>query len=424
MLNKETYLNTVCSEIKFKAARKFLRQELSAHIDDKKEALEKDAVPDAESKAVAAMGDAAETGRALNAIHKPRTAWSVIACVLLLSIAGIFAIKAGTAFSHYASYSEMNDLFWSEFLHYLLPVIVFGLGVMTVMYFVDYTWLKRLWYVFFGAALLYIAVYMYYNPVTMYVFEGPLGQSAAIVISALFFMLGLFGFMERNKDKGFRGLLYTAILCAVSVLAMSVISTVYALLLTVVTIAALAVMISESNQPKKWRWFTVISGGLAAVFILCMLWPPLHYYAFGTDIQLGEQLYSTEMVKDMLQGAKLVGASPNYIQNQTWDLTGSRTGYILTAVIGAYGWLAGIGIALVFAALFASMAVYSQRVTHPFGRLLASGISAFFCIRFVLFMLANLGLIGGISVNLPFVSYRSFNYVADALLTGIFLSVW
>ena len=60
---------------------------------------------------------------------------------------------------------------------------------------------------------------------------------------------------------------------------------------------------------------------------------------------------------------------------------------------------------------------------HSYGRLLAVGISAFFTARVVLLIMTNLGLING-AFSLPFLSFGRFEYLEDAVLMGIFLSVW
>lgn len=90
MPDKQEYLDKVTQEIRFKAARKVLRRELESHIADKADELERQGVSGAEEQAVAAMGDAVQTGKALNALHRPRTEWRVLVCLLLLSVAGVF----------------------------------------------------------------------------------------------------------------------------------------------------------------------------------------------------------------------------------------------------------------------------------------------------------------------------------------------
>lgn len=110
---------------------------------------------------MAAMGDAAQTGKALNAIHKPRTEWSVILCMLILS--ALSPILTRTMIG-YGNMSYLN----SEFEQIVIPMILsicMGAGI----YFLNYSFLIRLRYVFFGTALLYAVCYwIIYDPFIHY----------------------------------------------------------------------------------------------------------------------------------------------------------------------------------------------------------------------------------------------------------------
>jgi hypothetical protein len=136
MTERADYLNGVCQEVQFRAARKYLKQELSAHIDDKKTSLEAGGAADPEAEAAKAMGDPAETGRTLNAIHRPRMEWGVIVCVLLLSIVSIIVLLFSRNSSHLLNSKE--PVLVKHFLG-----IVLGLGLMTALTFADYNWLVR-----------------------------------------------------------------------------------------------------------------------------------------------------------------------------------------------------------------------------------------------------------------------------------------
>ena len=224
MINKEEYLNTVCSEIKFRAARKVLREELAAHIVDKKAELEKGGASDPEAQALVVMGDAKAVGRALNAVHRPRTEWGEIVCVLLLSAAGFIAFKAGSTYNP-DEYSSMSDMLKSKFINNLLPGTVAGLSALVCSYFLDYKWLLRLRHVFFFAGLAYTSAYMmqtYEQGIIVSV--GLLTQSGVIAISALFFLLGTIGFIEHSSRKGVKGMIGAAAACAVSIVVMYLLS--------------------------------------------------------------------------------------------------------------------------------------------------------------------------------------------------------
>ncbi len=55
MSKRDDYLSEVCREVRFRAARKYVRQELSAHIDDKRAQLQASGAADAEAETVKAM---------------------------------------------------------------------------------------------------------------------------------------------------------------------------------------------------------------------------------------------------------------------------------------------------------------------------------------------------------------------------------
>ncbi len=341
--------------------------------------------------------------------------WGIIACVLLLTIAGAAALFVGTTYGIH--FDERISLFWSSLSW---RSMIRCLVVMAVLIFVNYTWIRKLRHVCFGLGLAYIAAY-----IVMYLIHGLdfalgsygwLGQSAVIVVPGLLFMAGMAGVLQRRSRWGLWDMALVLSMCAVSVLATGVLSGVYALVLSAVYLAMTAVALSQSplgRAQRFWR-FAVLLAVLAAVLIASQsLQPP--YLTFGDDMG------NMSQVRSMLAKAPFIDVSP---VNRSWSLTASTTGYILTAAISAYGWLFGIGVIAVFAAMLALMVLRSFRTPHFFGRLLSFGVCAYFGIRFVLFVLANLGLIGGISVNLPFISHGLFNLLTDCALTGVFLSVW
>ncbi len=414
MDNREVYLKGVCGEVRFWAARKYIKRELSAHIDDKKAELQAGGITDAEAGAVKAMGDPAETGRALNAIHRPRVEWGVISCVLLLSAAGFIAQQA--CFLNGMIDTSLSMMFnrvdWE-------PMIA-GLAVMTVLMFADYSWLIWLRHACFGVALACIAVYTWltYTYTYYWFLPGWSGQVAAIVIPATLFLLGMAGFIQRHNRWRVWDMVLLLGLAAVSLIAMSHVSVPYTLLLAVAELVMLLTALAWgplNPVQKAWR-----AANCAAMFVLILAL--LHVlqavsYSISNDFDL-------DSVRHMLSGAPLVGLSPAYMADGIWNLSDGSTDNILAASIGAYGWLFGIGVIVLFGALLALLIARSLRVAHSFGRLLALGVCAYFGIRFALFTLSNLGLLGSLSLNLPFFGRGSFNYFTDALFTGLFLSVW
>jgi hypothetical protein len=428
MPNKEEYLNEVCRQIKFRAARKYLRQELAAHIDDKKEEYLKGAAEEAEAKAVASMGDAAETGRALNAVHKPRMEWGVVACVLALTIAGFIIIWL----------TQTDDIYFTSGwrLRQQFSTFITGLCLMAAVYFFNYTYIVRLRYAFYAAALLLVAYYAvfsgnvaafsglsYVSPIFDFVFL----QAPVIILSTLLFMLGIFGSLGRIKSCNISGLLPAVGLCALSMAVFKLVfGQLYAVMLAVVCLASLGAIVFKMQ--RKWH-----------MRVLCLLVPAIIFAAVPvlvTILRMNEPLYrylgvapfggveNSGEITRMFEGSKLVGASPYYLEWQSRGLHASSTDFLLTSIIARYGWLAGAGFILVFGALLFFLFFRSLRLAHTPGKAIALGISAYLLLRFAIFALTNTGLVSGVSCGLPFVSYGRFDYIACSLLVGLFLSVW
>ncbi|MCI8539037.1 MAG: hypothetical protein HFF18_10330 [Oscillospiraceae bacterium] len=80
--NKDAYCAQVCARVRFRPARAAIARELAGHIEDRKEAWNASGLSpeEAEAKAIAAMGDPAELGKALDRAHP--CVWSYLFWVL------------------------------------------------------------------------------------------------------------------------------------------------------------------------------------------------------------------------------------------------------------------------------------------------------------------------------------------------------
>ena len=421
MPSKEEYLNLVSKQIRFKAARKVLRSELESHICEKTTELEKKGAQNAEEQAVAAMGDAAQIGKALNAVHRPRIEWRVLLCLSLLSVAGVLLSFMVTGYG--------VRIFPENVFYEMIRPMLIGIALMAGLSFFNYTYLKKLRYVFYGAALVYTGVFII--TFVRHEMEWRYGlwmtQTPVIVISTLLLIIGIAGLIEYSKDKKLIIKLVTAILCVVPIVMMSVITLNHGFLLAVMSIGTFAAaMIHKHKQTKVWRQYLIIAAIIIGSYIACyMLVGKLKFgshYAFYDRLFAHSSSFDVDVSK-VFEGARFIGPSSFYLNGPAWELWGSRTGFIITAIIGAYGWLVGILVALASLAMCLFMLSRSFRITHSYGRLLSIGVSAYFLTRVVLCILTNFGVLNG-NVNMPFISFGRFDYMADALLVGVFLSVW
>ena len=76
-MNREQWCGKMCEQIRFRPDRSAVWEEMKGHLDDKRDALVASglSLQDAETAAVAAMGDPEEVGRQMNAVHKPWLGW-------------------------------------------------------------------------------------------------------------------------------------------------------------------------------------------------------------------------------------------------------------------------------------------------------------------------------------------------------------
>ena len=125
--SRETYLQQVLQQIRWKRARLVSRRELQNHLEDQYGALlEAGLSPDlAEVETVRQMGDAISVGKALDELHRPRLEWGLLWPLVLLLGCGGFVNLALSGFQ------------WSEALSNHLTALAIGLILGTLLYFWD-----------------------------------------------------------------------------------------------------------------------------------------------------------------------------------------------------------------------------------------------------------------------------------------------
>ncbi|WP_150268156.1 FtsW/RodA/SpoVE family cell cycle protein [Paenibacillus tepidiphilus] len=146
------YLDQVCSHIAARELHAEIRSELAAHMEDR---IEEDlqagyARAEAETRAIAQMGDPGAVGKELNKAHRPRMPWRLLGAVLLLaaiSLLGMGSLQAGGFPSGNAFLPLQRQSIFT----------LLGAGLMLAGYYFDYRrFLKGSWWLY-GAALFGIA---------------------------------------------------------------------------------------------------------------------------------------------------------------------------------------------------------------------------------------------------------------------------
>ena len=420
-MKRDEYLNSVCQEVRFKAARKYLKAELSTHIDDKAAELEQSGVADAESEAIKAMGDPVQTGRALNAVHKPRVEWGVIVCVLLLTVAGITL----SVMSMYAMDIDVSYIAGTYYFEWIMLAV--SLTSMVLLIFADYRRLGRLRYACFGMGLTFIAAYLVFTflyphldfTATGLTSASPVSADYGVILTALklkkivsavssvLFLFGTTGFLNRHRHWRNTDLALLLGCLIATVCAVSIVSFQFALLTVMTELVMMLVSLTHNTlrKTKKWRFALISIAAAAGPLALYMLLLPQPETA-GRDV-----------LSMMFPGAATDSAFQQFIQPSITDNTA-------TAAFKAYGWLFSLVGSLIFLLMLVLLVRRSLNVTDSLGRTLTLGISTFFIMRCLLGILSVLGVTGPLAAGIPFISDGPASFLLDALLIGMFLSVW
>ena len=141
----EQYLLAVGEKIRWKRARLFALRELRTHLEEQKEDfLAADlSEREAEEAALRDMGQAAEVGESLDAVHRPRQQWGFLMWAILLSFGGCFLRVILTAGVEYEAVDPIKAA----------AAVILGMALLLGMYHLDYTILARHGKAIYAAAM-------------------------------------------------------------------------------------------------------------------------------------------------------------------------------------------------------------------------------------------------------------------------------
>lgn len=133
----QAYLDTVAEQIRWKRARPVLVGELERHLEDQKNDFIKDGKTEAEAErlAVEDMGDPVTVGTELDAVHRPKPQWGLLALTLALAVAGM-VLRAAIP-------QQSDDFHRDAALVKALTSLGLGTAALLGMYFLDVSQLAR-----------------------------------------------------------------------------------------------------------------------------------------------------------------------------------------------------------------------------------------------------------------------------------------
>lgn len=421
----QDYLRQVGEQIRWKRARPRLLSELETHLLDQRDDCLSQGMTEeeAQQEAVRQMGDPVLIGQSLDAVHRPKPQWGLLAAALVL--AGIGAALRLWLTNGWAEggYAVADVLF----------LLCLGTAALMGTYLLDYTWLYRhgkgvslaalalLWLVglwtngfppfqYQWGMLLYVGrVYTFCMPLAFMLWLLPWRGRGGKSLVAAFLYLGamLFG-MVLSMQNG--ELPFVTVTCLGLLLVLAWLDwfgwgkkrTVTAVLVALAAFAVALGFLFTQNAYLHERF-------------LVAFWPsrdPARRGFLGMALQ------------QAIQGAQWMGQGM-WGGEHPYELTVAEAGraYFLVTVATKLGWLAALGILGALAGLLVWLLVKCLRQKNQIGRLVALAVLGPMTLRLVL---------GGLVVllGLPFwgsgvpLFFTSGGAVVDLALLGFVLSVF
>jgi len=422
---REAFIQSVVQRIRFKPARNAVMRELEDHLQEHTKAfIEEGLSPgEAEEKTVACMGDPAAVGADLDRVHRPRIQWSLILPVLMLSFLGVAVLLNAELINPHLNTSP--DLVKS------IAVFLAGGLLAFCLYRLDYTKLKNHpWVLYFASLGILLATLLLGSPVNgVKVIQLPsIGSLKPDHLCSLLFVLAFLGFILKYQSQGLIGLVKMGLISAFSLLALLMFPSFSAMLITLLTYLLLltTAIIKKQFGAQRWPLLLLMYGTLLLVSLLLLL--SIDGYRLE---RLSSLLGSTDAIKsypqyvisNLLQEARPIGAS-GYIASEGFSaLPGSGSEYAFTTIIATMGWLAGMAVALIFGFFIEGMGMKALHIRTQYGFYMALGVLGLLGAKFLVSILAGVGLLAGGITGMPFVSYGAADCLIHMASLGLFLSV-
>lgn len=417
------YSQTVCEQIRWKKAHRAIAEEIENHICDQRDAymLEGEEEEEATLNAIKQMGDAVGVGAELDKAHRPKPQWTLITLTLVLMFIG-------------AGVSSLNSTQWNAQSNFHVLPFIAAAAVFFITYFLDFSILgkypKQCYFLIMAIGM---AGLMFSSQVNGRAWFMLGGISVGLVYLSLLFPLTYSLFIYTMRNRGIRGIIFCGLGYIPYAIILLLIPTATGFVLY--TLSALILLFAA----VKRGWFGIsIKLGLLLLLIpsvsaafLLFVWYGFNSYRISR-ISVFLHPYSDPrgyqilFIRDMLSKARFIGNGAAFEQMSTNTLSRPLFGtdLVLTALAYHYGWIAFLGIVIVFGAFSILGFLYIARQKSVLGVMVSLSILLVFVTQTIVYIIGNLGY-GLLTVlSLPLVSYGNTALLINSALIGFMLSVF
>ncbi len=428
-MNRTEYLNSLTEQIRNKHAKELVLAEITAHIEDQREAYLLEGMDEekAEEMAVKEMGNPVDTGIQLDRIHRPKTDIWMFGAMAILTLIGI--IMQSIIVSQYDN-SAVSGTYQIRTIQYNL----IGFAVMALVYFGDYRIPARHIWPIYGVYLagsifsLHLPLFAYYQYIRF-------GHTIAILFVPLFAAI-----CYRFRGQKGTGVLKAAAILCLNTLLLLLSGTYFSASMVLSVIACLITLCAAAGRGIFGGRKKLQTGILAAaiVGIPALLFGDvllfggrfLHlaeYQIMRIRVMLNPSLYAdaagyqTLLVRNQLLGASLLGGGTI---GKVGELTGAWCDYVLICLTAYFGLLAAFLVVGIIAVCFLRALHISLTQHNRLGFLLGISCSSILILKTVVYVAMNFGIGLTVSIDMPFLTYGLHCTIINFLFMGIILSVY
>lgn len=415
------YLDQVCLPVKAKEMHPEIKLEIEAHLEAIIEDLLAEGLPEetAVEQAIAQMGDPNKLGVQFHNVHKPQTDWNLLVLVGLLLGTGVVAMFAmRTAVTTNAVHFVGNTLFYG----------VLGLLVSVAIYFWDYRKLNRwslILYLATAAGLLLTKRFgSQVDGIETWIRVATMNINVSMV-SLYAFILAIAGLMKpapANQDSLMkRSTLYIIELFLYLLVPAWIYLAVSNSSMLVLYMIGLTVLLLIS---RRWKtWLSYISVMMACGSVLVLLDAKFSYSVERIlhHINSTDSNYISARSMEAMRSAGLTGNGFGVSMDQ---IPFFYSDMMFTYLIYSLGWITGMLVVSLIAALMVRVWIVTRVVADPYGRNVIAGLFGIIAAQYVLNLLMTAGLLPIMDITMPMISYGGFNLVLNLVVIGFILSVY
>ncbi|SHO43161.1 FtsW/RodA/SpoVE family cell cycle protein [Anaerocolumna xylanovorans] len=417
------YSKTVCEQIRWKKAHSMIAEEIENHICDQRDAYisEGEEEETATRNAITQMGDAVTVGMELDKTHKSKPQWVLISLTIILMLIG-------------AGVSYLTNTFWnSPGSFHIFPFIV-ALAAFLITYFLDFSVLgkypKQCYLLTLVIGMLGLMLSSQINGRAWFVWAG---NSVSLAYLSLLFPLTYSLFIYTMRNKGARGIIfcgiayipYAIILLLIPTATGFVLYTLTALILLCAAIARGWFGVSK----KLGMLFVLFPAGCAAA--LSCVWCVFNAYRISRISILlhpysDPKGYQTILIRELMSNAAFTGKGtiPQKYGENPLSMSFFGTDFALTALTHHYGWIAFLGVVMIFTVFSILGFHYVSKQRSVLGLMVSLSILLTFVMQAAIYIIDNLGYGLLSALSLPLVSYGKAALLINSGLIGFMLSVF